>query len=350
MTRILLIDEDRSLLAALSKTLEAANYEVTRALTVAAAHQAVRETPPDLVLLDVEMTRGAGWALLDELVAAGLRVVVLSHRFTTDDVVRGFRAGATEYLAKPYRAEELLARLATRVRQAAPSPVQRITSAPLETIAAVDSGPESTSRTEISALPLGQRLRAERKARNISLVQANLGTNIQMYYIQALEEEKYSLLPRGAATDDLVQRYATFLGDDPVAALAELRTLRHHEIEGPRDLGGQPIVRRGRWRWMVGLLLIGVVTCGITAGALALVFPTQSRNLLANVQGVFADPTATPPSTNVPTVPPTLPPPTLAPTATATSTATIPATRTIAAPTATSIVSATVGLPPTATP
>ena len=348
MTRILLIDEDRSLLAALSKTLEAANYEVTHALTVAAAHQAVRETPPDLVMLDVEMTRGAGWSLLDELVAAGLRVVVLSHRFTTDDVVRGFRAGATEYLAKPYRAEELLARLATRVRQAVPLPVQRITSAPLETSSVADSEPESASRTEISALPLGQRLRAERKARNISLVQANLGTNIQMYYIQALEEEKYSLLPRGAATDDLVQRYAIFLGDNPSTALAELRTLRHHEIEGPRDLGGQPIVRRGRWRWMVGLLLIGVVTCGITAGALALVFPTQSRNLLANVQGVFADPTATPPSTNVPTVPPTLPPPTLAPTAT--STATIPATRTIAAPTATSIVSATVGLPPTATP
>ena len=349
MTRILLIDEDRSLLAALSKTLEAANYEVTRALTVAAAHQAVRETPPDLVLLDVEMTRGAGWALLDELVAAGLRVVVLSHRFTTDDVVRGFRAGATEYLAKPYRAEELLARLATRVRQAAPSPVQRITSAPLETPSVVDSTSEPAPQTEMPTLPLGQRLRAERKARNISLVQANLGTNIQMYYIQALEEQKYSLLPRGAATDDLVQRYATFLGDDPVAALAELRTLRHHDVEGPRDLGGQPIVRRRRWRWVLGLLLIGLLTCGITAGALALVFPTQSRNLLANVESVFADPTATALPTTMPTSAPTPPPLTLAPTVTRTATL-LPVTRTIAAPTATSVVSATVGLPPVATP
>ncbi|MBA3469683.1 MAG: helix-turn-helix domain-containing protein [Herpetosiphonaceae bacterium] len=340
MTSILLIDEDRTLLAALTTLLESANYTVARALTDSAARQALRETPPDLVVLEVDFGRGAGWALLDEAVAAGTRVLVLSRHFRTEDVVRGLEAGATEYLAKPYRAEEVLSRIAVRLQQPAPLPVQVPTIAQTTAASSAPAPQEpgaTPSELEVDAtLPLGQRLRAARKARNISLVQANLETKIQMYYIQALEEEKYSLLPRGASTDALIQRYATFLGDDPNAALAEFRRLHHNEIEGPRDLAGQPVVRRRRWPLAIALLAIALLTCGLTAGALTYIFPTQTSNVVTNVRGLFAEPTPTPPPT--PTLPPTAVP-------TATATETPPPTRT---PTTTPTLTLTV-VPPTAT-
>ena len=364
MTHILLIDEDRPLLAALSKTLEAAGYSVARALTEAAAQEAIVETIPDLTILDPEMNRGAGWTILEALVGAGLRVIVLSHRYTTEDIVRGLTAGATDYLAKPYRSEEIVARVATRLRQTAPRPTppaasaQRVTrsapevpappSAGTRGVAASDQPAAEAAREPLDAgdqptLPLGQRLRAARKARNISLVQANLETKIQMYYIQALEEEKYSLLPRGAATDDIVQRYAAFLGEEPADALAELRRIHVVDVERPHDLSGQPMSRRRRWPLAVSLLLAAALTCALTAGALALIFPTQTSNLATNVRGIFSDPTATPlpTATAVPTTPPTA---TSAPTATATVAPTLTPTATVA-PTAT--VSATLGLTPT---
>ncbi len=340
MTSILLIDEDRTLLAALTNLLESANYTVTRALTEPAVHQALRETPPDLVVLEVDFARGVGWALLDEAVAAGTRVLVLSRHFRTEDVVRGLEAGATEYLAKPYRAEEVLARIAVRLQQPAPLSVAVPTISQTTDISPTPDLPApSQPAAEIDAtLPLGQRLRAARKARNISLVQANLETKIQMYYIQALEEEKYSLLPRGASTDALIQRYATFLDDDPNTALAEFKRLHNNDIEGPRDLAGQPVVRRRRWPLLVALLLIALLTCGLTAGGLALLFPTETSNVVTNVRGLFAAPTPTPP-------PPPTPPPTPSPTATAT--ATVAPTPTLT-PSATPTLTLTV-VPPTAT-
>jgi DNA-binding response OmpR family regulator len=347
LTSILLIDEDRATLAALTTLLESANYTVARALTESAVHQALREAPPDLVVLEVDFARGVGWALLDEAVAAGTRVLVLSRHFRTEDVVRGLQAGATEYLAKPYRAEEVLSRIAVRLQQPAPAPVAgrklvETTAASAEP-ALQDESEAAPALGLDASLPLGQRLRAARKARNISLVQANLETKIQMYYIQALEEEKYSLLPRGASTDALIQNYATFLGDDPNEALAEFRRLHHNEVEGPRDLAGQPVVHRRRWPLLVALLVIALLTCSLTAGGLALVFPDKTSNVVTNVRGLFAAPTPTAPPTLAPTAAPT---PTLAPTATQTVTPTPSATPTLtltlAPPTATSPITGTI--------
>lgn len=344
MTRILLIDEDRNILAALATSLEGATYEVTRALTETSVRQALAEESFDLVLMDVDFGRGLGWTLLDAAVAASMRVVVLSRLHATADVVRGLRAGATDYLAKPYRIEEVLARIAVRLQQ--PPPLPLLTPGSATTAAPMDVGaklpPDSAVATPIDAsLPLGQRLRAARKARNISLVQANLDTRIQMYYIQALEEEKYSLLPRGAATDTLVQRYAAFLGEDSTAALTEFRRLHHNEVEGPRDLAGQPLVRRRRWPLLLSLLLVAMMTCGLTGGALALIFPNQTSNVVTNVRGLWVAPTVT----SVPTPTP-LPSATSSPTPTApptpTPTATATATLTVVPPTATSPISSTI--------
>ena len=340
---IVLIDDDRSLMSTLAMTLESAGYTVIRAWTESAARDAFQHKNPDLVVLDVALGRDAGWKLLDDMVNAGLRVIILSHQYTADNVAHGLRSGATDYIGKPYRTEELLARIAVRLRQPAPP---RIHAKPAPTTLAEVAPPASTeveTPTEITLettdkpfLPLGQRLRQARKDRNISLVQANMETSIQMYYIQALEEEKYTLLPRGNAADDIVRRYAQFLGEDAATAQAEFRQLHRTEVETPRSLVGQPMVKR---RWMpilLGSLLAAVLACGLSIWALTLIFPTQTSNLATNISHLFSGPTLTPT-------------PTATPTLTSTATATVAPTPTLT-PTATATVAPTDAPPPTNPP
>ncbi|WP_054537451.1 response regulator [Herpetosiphon geysericola] len=320
MTFILLLDEDRAFSATLARTLEMASYRVMREWTETSAREVARTQQPDLILLDLELGREQGWALLDELVGLGLRVMVMSHRSSAEDIARGLRAGATDYITKPYRTEELLARIAIRLRQAPPPSLQRAdTRAPKLAAEPIIETPEPEPVVEVAApalnIPLGQRLRQARKQRNISLVQANLDTKIQMYYIQAIEEEKYALLPRGSAAEEIVQRYAQFLSEDPAQALAEFRRLHHSDVETLRNLGGQPVRYQRRISWPLVLSLVALLTCGLGSGAIALLFPEEMRNVTTNVRAMFSDPTATPTLTPTPTATPTLTP-TLTPTAT----------------------------------
>ncbi len=326
MTFILLLDEDRAFSATLARTLEMASYRVMREWTETSAREVARTQQPDLILLDLELGREQGWAMLDELVSLGLRVMVMSHRSSAEDIARGLRAGATDYITKPYRTEELLARIAIRLRQAPPPVLQRadtrtpkLAAEPVIETPAVEVAAEV--ETPILSIPLGQRLRQARKLRNISLVQANLDTRIQMYYIQAIEEEKYALLPRGVAAEEIVQRYAQFLSEDPAQALTEFRRLHHSDVETLRNLGGQPVRYRRRISWPLVLSLVALITCGLGSGAIALLFPEETRNVTTNVRAMFSDPTATPTLTPTPTATPTLTP-TLTPTATPSPTST----------------------------
>ena len=79
---------------------------------------------PDLLILDVVMPYQSGLAILEQLRAAGntVPVLMLTARDTVDDKVTGLELGADDYLAKPFAAQELLARarvLLRRTRQAA---------------------------------------------------------------------------------------------------------------------------------------------------------------------------------------------------------------------------------------
>lgn len=326
MSFILLLDEDRAFSATLARTLEMASYRVMREWTETSAREVARTQQPDLILLDLELGREQGWALLDELVSLGLRVMVMSHRSSAEDIARGLRAGATDYITKPYRTEELLARIAIRLRQAPPPALQRADTRTPKLAEPVVETPVVEPAVEAEPptlnIPLGQRLRQARKLRNISLVQANLDTKIQMYYIQAIEEEKYALLPRGTAAEEIVQHYAQFLSEDPDQALAEFRRLHHSDVETLRNLGGQPVHYRRRVSWPLILSLVALLTCGLASGAIALIFPEETRNVTTNVRAMFSDPTATPTLTPTPTATPS-PTPTLTPTATPSPTPTL---------------------------
>jgi DNA-binding response OmpR family regulator len=109
---VLCADDDHDILALLVLRLERAGYRVLQAVDGEQALQLAREALPDVVVLDVMMPRLSGTEVLAAIradeVTAGVRVVMLSARAQEADVARGLGAGADAYLAKPFRASELI--------------------------------------------------------------------------------------------------------------------------------------------------------------------------------------------------------------------------------------------------
>jgi DNA-binding response OmpR family regulator len=123
-TQVLVVEDDSSLRLALTDNLEDEGYAVIAAATLAAARTALGKQSFDVVVLDLMLPDGDGYSLCRELRKAGnaARVLMLTARTLEDDLVKGFEAGADDYLAKPYRLRELLARVAALSRRAAVAP------------------------------------------------------------------------------------------------------------------------------------------------------------------------------------------------------------------------------------
>jgi len=117
--KVLIIEDDENLRTVLADNLEDEGYEVYTASTVAAARETVAATPPDLVILDIMLPDGDGYRLCEEIRSAGYggMVLMLTARSLDDDLVRGLDAGADDYLKKPYRLAELLARVRALLRR-----------------------------------------------------------------------------------------------------------------------------------------------------------------------------------------------------------------------------------------
>lgn len=109
--RILVVDDEPSLLRLLQVTLENEGYEVFLAGDGETALRRVTTEEPDLVLLDVMMPMQDGWQVLEEMVEAPRRskVICLTAKDSRRDQVKGWRTGADDYVTKPFRVEELLA-------------------------------------------------------------------------------------------------------------------------------------------------------------------------------------------------------------------------------------------------
>ena len=306
MPTILLVDDDVSLVERMATQLTDAGYSVLRASRMPHAELLIAEQRPDLVLLDPDIGRGDGWLLLNQF-AAGTPIIVISGQALEEDIIRGLDAGAADYLAKPFRTGELLARVRTRLRPSAPAtppatdvipaigtttrleqpaapPSQRRDRRPAHAPGDQDEPvfiphgeeqrllrePDPLAREEagdISQLPLGQRLHAARQRKRITLVQAELETHppVRMHYIQAMEEEKFSLLPRGPVAEELLRIYAAYVGIDANQALDEYRRLHFSTpVEPPPALGGTALAwRPPRWAiWAVAAVLALAVGCG----------------------------------------------------------------------------------------
>jgi DNA-binding response OmpR family regulator len=119
--RVLVVEDDPNLRLTLVDNLEEEGYAVEAASTLAEARAKWKATGFDVVVLDIMLPDGDGYSLCRELRQAGTssRVLMLTARTLEDDVVRGFDVGADDYVAKPYRLRELLARIRVLARRGA---------------------------------------------------------------------------------------------------------------------------------------------------------------------------------------------------------------------------------------
>ena len=367
MPTILLVDDDVSLLERIATQLTDAGYNVLRASRMPHAELLIAEQRPDLVLLDPDIGRGDGWLLLNQF-AAGTPIIVISGQALEEDIIRGLDAGAADYLAKPFRTGELLARVRSRLRpstrttppatdvspaigattrleQPAAPPSQRRDRRPAHAPGDQDEPvfiphgeeqrllrePDSPAREDagdISQLPLGQRLHAARQRKRITLVQAELETKppVRMHYIQAMEEEKFSLLPRGPVAEELLRIYAAYVGIDANQALDEYRRLHFSTpVEPPLALGGTAVAWRPP-RWTI-YAIAAVLALAVGCGGIWFYDPNGVAALAGRARLLAVPSTVTPipTPTALPTTTPTV---TLMPTATPTTTPTPTATLT----------------------
>lgn len=123
---ILIVEDDENLRIALRDNLEEEGYAVADAASAAAAAEAIRRSPFDLVVLDIMLPDGDGYTLCRQLRAGGHRspILMLTARALEDDLVAGLDAGADDYLVKPYRLRELLARVRALLRRGAAPPAE----------------------------------------------------------------------------------------------------------------------------------------------------------------------------------------------------------------------------------
>lgn len=128
-SRILLI-EDNAEISRYNKTcLEEAGYEVSSAVTLAEGRRKLESFRPDLMVLDIMLPDGSGIDFCREIRGvASCPVLFLTNLTEVDQIVKGLRAGGDDYMIKPYRMEELLARIEAHLRRVSMMSNMRMTS------------------------------------------------------------------------------------------------------------------------------------------------------------------------------------------------------------------------------
>jgi DNA-binding response OmpR family regulator len=117
--RVLVVDDDADIRLLLRELLSGAGYRVETAQDGRAALRVFYENPTDVVVLDLSMPELDGFETLDRLRdLSDVPVILLTARSSEIDKVRGFRAGADDYVVKPFGRQELLARIEALLRRA----------------------------------------------------------------------------------------------------------------------------------------------------------------------------------------------------------------------------------------
>jgi two-component system response regulator MtrA len=115
--RVLVVDDDTALAEMLGIVLRSEGFEATFCADGALAMQAFRDSKPDLVLLDLMLPGRDGIDVCRSIRAeSGVPIVMLTAKTDTVDVVLGLESGADDYVVKPFKPKELVARLRARLR------------------------------------------------------------------------------------------------------------------------------------------------------------------------------------------------------------------------------------------
>jgi len=359
MAIILAIDEDVVLTMSLDLQLGHVGHTVRRAGSMAQVIQLLGEISPDIIIIDPSIDGQSGWQVVSEK-ARLIPVFVTVHEPTDEIRARAQHMGCADVIAKPFMVRDLVdvitphlgssTTTTTPPREEADPPVKKQTGkatnlrgrgsrsddAPAPTTPAARSMPAPTgdavglslsSEDELllAGLPsttlsvpeptdsetLGARLRASRNRRSIPLTQAELNTSVRLTYLQAMEEDRFSHLPRGAMAEEMITKYARYLGVSVDEALAEYRSFQYGDRHDPITDYGRANLRVISYANFLKVFFALIILVGIGYG---IWYVDQPRiNALFNnarqlVMPLFA--------TQVPTTPTTSTPESQSPTAT----------------------------------
>lgn len=124
---VLVVEDESAQREVLAYNIEAEGFQVVTAAAGDIALDLVRETPPDVIILDWMLPHVSGIEVCRQLKMSGdtarIPIIMLSARTEEVDKVRGLETGADDYMTKPYSVAELLARLRTQLRRTRPASV-----------------------------------------------------------------------------------------------------------------------------------------------------------------------------------------------------------------------------------
>ena len=116
---ILVVEDDQDMLQLLGRILESEGYHVTLATNGVYVLSMVRETRPDLVLLDIMMPGPNGYTILDSIRQySDVPVIMVTAKREMEALQKALALGADDYITKPFRPAELVARIKAKLRRA----------------------------------------------------------------------------------------------------------------------------------------------------------------------------------------------------------------------------------------
>ncbi len=117
MTKILLVEDDKSIISNLSELLLSEGFSVRTAVGQRDAIASVEQEQPDLVLLDIFLADGNGFAVCSAIKSSyNIPVIFLTASGDEYSTVTGFDLGADDYIPKPFRPRELISRIKNILR------------------------------------------------------------------------------------------------------------------------------------------------------------------------------------------------------------------------------------------
>lgn len=118
MDKLLLVEDDPTLIRMLTRFLSEENFYVTAVAGQGEAAAAMEAEKPDLALVDISLREGNGFAVCTNAKALGVPVIFLTASGDEYSVITGLDMGADDYVSKPFRPRELVSRIRSVLRRA----------------------------------------------------------------------------------------------------------------------------------------------------------------------------------------------------------------------------------------
>ncbi len=205
--RILVVDDEVGIRDMVCDALRLSNYEVAEAADGPTALTLLKSRPVDLVISDINMPGMDGYEMLGQLRAHGdnTPAILLTARHERQDITKGFRLGADDYVTKPFGLEELLLRVAAVLRRTTVAPTEglkRLTCGPIvltEDLHQVTLAgePVDLSPTEFDLLRMllenqGKVVTRSRLLAEVWQITFDTGTNVVDTYISYLRKKLHT--------------------------------------------------------------------------------------------------------------------------------------------------------------